>query len=105
MKYEAVIERCACERALRELGVRSLKLNVTGSTGWPDRLFFIPGGRPLFIEFKRPGEEPGPKQLHIHAWLRHIKYEVQVHDTVEGAFQAILEAIKRRSVRRPDTAT
>ena len=92
MKYETAIERCACGRALRELGVRSLKLNITGNTGWPDRLFFIPGGRPLFIEFKRPGEEPGPKQRHIHAVLKHNGYEVQVHDSIDGA----VDAIKRR---------
>ena len=96
MKYEAVIERCACERALRELGVRSLKLNVTGSTGWPDRLFFIPGGRPLFIEFKRPGEEPDPKQRHIHEVLKHNGYEVQVHDTIDGAVQAVAAAVAER---------
>lgn len=95
---ETDIEQRACARALKELGVRSLKLNVVGQTGWPDRMFFVPGGRPLFIEFKRPGEEPGPKQQHIHALLRHIKYEVQVHDTVDGAFQAVLEAIKRGSI-------
>lgn len=91
---ESKIEKKACWRILRQLGVRSLKLNVSGSTGWPDRIFFIPGGRPLFIEFKQPGEEPRPKQVYIHGILKHLDYEVQVHDTVDGAFQAVTQALE-----------
>ena len=98
MTLEANIERRACTRALRELGVRSLKLNVRGQTGWPDRLFMIPGGRPLFIEFKRPGGELSARQQYMIKMIKHRGYEVQVHDTIDGAFQAILEALKRGSV-------
>ena len=90
---EASIECRACARVLKELGVRSLKLNVGGQTGWPDRMFMVPGGRPLFIEFKRPGEEPRPKQQHIHKILRHNRYDIQVYDTVDGAFQAVAAAV------------
>lgn len=45
---ESKIEQKVCRDALR-MGVRNLKLNVTGQTGWPDRMFLIPGGRALFI--------------------------------------------------------
>ncbi len=29
---------------------------------WPDRIFFLPGGKAVFMEFKVPGEEPSPGQ-------------------------------------------
>ena len=56
---EAKVERKVCDDALKKLGVPSFKWGVDG---WPDRIFLIPGGRPFFIEFKAPGEEPNPRQ-------------------------------------------
>lgn len=32
--------------------------------GYPDRMFVSPYGHTIFIEFKRPGEEPSPLQYH-----------------------------------------
>lgn len=32
--------------------------------GYPDRLFVSPYGHTIFIEFKKPGEEPSPLQYH-----------------------------------------
>ena len=62
-----------CENAVvagaEALGVPSIKLNLKGNRGWPDREFWIPGGRPLLIEFKLPGEEPDPLQAHRHDTL------------------------------------
>ena len=55
-KLERVIEN----RVVREAeaaGILVRKLNGEGQRGWPDRMFCIPGGRPLFIEFKREGED------------------------------------------------
>lgn len=37
--------------------------------GYPDRLFISPYGHTVFIEFKRPGEEPRPLQSHRIAEL------------------------------------
>jgi hypothetical protein len=50
------------------------------------------GGKPLFIEFKRKGEEVKPHQLLIHDRLRYFGYEVQSHDTIAGAMRAIRKA-------------
>lgn len=90
---EAKIELRACQLAFQQLGVLNLKLNVRGNTGYPDRLFFIPGGRPLLIEFKRPGEQPTPKQLHIHQQLRNLGYQVEIHDHADRAFRNIAAAM------------
>jgi hypothetical protein len=90
---EILIEEAVCEEALREWGVLNKKLNGRGDTGWPDREFFIPGGKPLLIEFKAPGEEPDPKQLFIHAQLIARGYDVQTHDNKEEALRAIQAAL------------
>ena len=92
-KYESDIESTASDHALTELGVFSIKLKKAQEAGYPDREFLIPGGRPLFIEFKRPGEEPTDYQLMIHERLRYAGYKVEVHDTVEGALTAIRQAM------------
>lgn len=88
MSYESQIEAKVCKAAM-EMGVFNIKLHATG---YPDRLFFIRGGVPLFIEFKRLGEVPRPSQLIIHERLKHAGYSVQTHDTVEGAVRSIMEA-------------
>ena len=41
-----------CVKWARARGVQVGKL--TECVGLPDRIFFVPGGRPLIIEFKRP---------------------------------------------------
>jgi hypothetical protein len=40
-------------KGLKQLKLESLKLNLQGQRGWPDRLVLVPGGRPVLIEFKR----------------------------------------------------
>ncbi|MEN6632618.1 MAG: VRR-NUC domain-containing protein, partial [Candidatus Polarisedimenticolia bacterium] len=49
IRREASIERAACREA-RRLGIEPLKMSF--GKGWPDRLFLVPGGRPVFVEFK-----------------------------------------------------
>ena len=96
-RLEKDIEDRACKRAFSELGVRNIKVNTLTETGWPDRMFLIPGGMPLFIEFKQPGEEPRAKQLHIHALLKGLGYLVKVCDNEEDAMEAIRMTICERS--------
>lgn len=86
---EKHIERRCCARVLDELGVVSVKLVTPGATGYPDRMFLIPGGSILMIEFKAPGESPRPKQLHIHARLKQLGFRVEVHDDEEAAFESV----------------
>jgi len=90
---ESKIEADACRLVYEYLGVKNLKLKVPGQTGLPDRLFWIPGGKPLLIEFKRPGEEPEAKQDNVIEELRTLGYEVQVYDNAADAFQAVIDAV------------
>ena len=73
----------------QRLGVLVLKVNPLWSAGWPDRVFFIPGGRPLFIEFKRPGGKTSKKQEEIIGKLRGSGYDVEIIDKVEEGKDAI----------------
>lgn len=91
-QLEGAIERKACANALL-MGVDNIKLKAIGKNGWPDRLFLIPGGRPLLIEFKRFGERTRKLQDYIHGNLRALGYQVEAHDTVDGALQAIRKAL------------
>lgn len=65
------------------------KMNGMGMRSWPDRCFYVPGGKPFFIEFKRVGEEPTKLQADTIADLRRDGYDVEVHDDVEQAKAAI----------------
>ena len=89
---EAAVERKVVHTALTVYGVRSIKLDSRVSSGWPDRLFLVPGGRPLFIEFKKPGDKPGAKQDYVIGVLRDLGYAVEVHDDFDEAMGAIFRA-------------
>lgn len=94
MRREKVHERKACKWALEERGVPNVKLlHPGGETGWPDRLFFIPGGRILLIEFKEVGYSPDPRQVYIHDLLRALGYEVETCDSLSSAKEAIERAL------------
>ena len=93
---ESPIETWVVAQA-RANGIESIKLQAPygrGETSYPDRQFFVPGGRPLLIEFKRPGDDPDPKQEYIHGLLRTLGYDVQVHDNRETALEAIFTAAR-----------
>lgn len=66
------------------LGIPVLKVNPLWAAGWPDRVFFVPGGRPLIIEFKR-GEDSKlrAKQKEVIGKLEKLGYEVYSCNTVE----------------------
>lgn len=97
MKLEHAIEQQVVAIA-RRAGVESLKFQPMGSGGWPDRVFLVPGGRPLFIEFKRPREQSRPLQVARHDQLRRLGYHVKVVDSVESGRQAVANALEAASV-------
>ena len=75
----------------------SIKLTI--GEGWPDRLFLIPGGQALFIEFKAPGERPSPLQQYRIDYLKAIGFQVEVHDDADKAIQSIAKRSKAAGQR------
>ena len=69
--------------------IRTRKMNGLGNRSWPDRLFPIPGGKPFFIEFKRPGEKPTELQAHMHQQMKETGYDIEVHDNKDEALDAL----------------
>lgn len=59
-----------------------VKLTVRG---WPDRLIVLDGGKCLFLEFKRFGEDARLLQKHIHKKLKRKGHVVFTVDTYEEA--------------------
>lgn len=90
------VEKPVCDWADSRL-IMHRKLNGEGKRGWPDREFFLPGGKPFLIEFKRPGEEPDPLQLETIGALRALGYDVEVHDDKNTAIAAILKRQRERA--------
>ena len=63
-------------------GGLQIKLNILGRRGWPDRIFFPVGGKPVLIEFKRVNEDARALQAYVHGELRARGYVVYVCDRV-----------------------
>ena len=53
-------------------------------SGVPDRIVFLPGGRIMFVELKRPGQVPTALQSRIHGMLTKLGADVRVVDSLEG---------------------
>lgn len=53
--------------------------------GWPDVLLLPKGGRPVFVELKRPSGVVSKLQAFKIKLLEEAGYDVRVIDTVEGA--------------------
>jgi len=95
-KAEKKVQNGAIKHAY-SLGIKVIRLYFGPgiTTGWPDVLFLIPGGRPLFIEFKAPGEVPTKKQYKKMKDLKEAGYWVSWSDDIKEASALIDEAFKR----------
>jgi len=81
----------------KPIGVYSVRFyfGPGAEAGWPDVLFLIPGGRPLYIEFKWDGEPPNAKQERKINLLLKLDYDVCICDNDESAKSAISRALER----------
>jgi len=84
----------------RKNGVRCTKLQGPGNRSQPDFIFWIPGGVPLLIEFKRPGQVPTPLQTETIKLFKKADYDVEVHDTKDSAIAAIKQRLDQRATIR-----
>jgi hypothetical protein len=95
VSLEKKIEKKVCEYA-KTKGFLTLKINVVGERGWPDRLLIDPDGWPVWIEFKAPGKEPDPIQIHRHGQLATRNHFVIVIDNEEEGIELIDNLVASR---------
>lgn len=67
--------------AAAQMGITSLKFTPHGQRGWPDRIFLLPGGRCVFIEFKQKGEKLRALQEYRVSQLRQLGFLARRCDT------------------------
>jgi hypothetical protein len=86
---EKEIER----RVKREFpAIISLKIHVRH---WPDRAFFFPGGRTVFVEFKAKGKTPREGQVAYKQRLEKQGFAVYVVDSVENGIAILQKELLR----------
>ena len=87
---ESAIEAACCRYARRH-GCKPVKLQA-GETGMPDRLFLLPRGRLLLVEFKAPGEYLSPRQRLVCGALGDIGHPVFVIRSTDH-FKGLLDGL------------
>jgi hypothetical protein len=88
---------------LNEIGLFSIKLTAMYSRGVPDRLIFIPGGRPLLLELKRLGKRPTKLQDERISELLLLGYDAAWTDnlvTAKTMVNTSLEVAQARGKHR-----
>lgn len=86
---EKVFER-TLSKYVNDKGGIAVKLLSQFVNGLPDRLYLIPGGHALFIEFKSTGKKPTKIQEHIIDRIRKVGFTVMVVDSPETYKNAVL---------------
>lgn len=99
VKLEHTQEEDLIKRVRHELGVQSIKLNLRGNKGWPDRMFLLPF-QPAFIELKRRGEIPTKLQNHRIQELTNLGYDIIWTSDYDLAFDWLKELYTARLSER-----
>jgi hypothetical protein len=86
--------------AIKDYKATVLKLWPTAK-GLPDRLFLLPGGLPVFVEFKLGGAAVSPAQVF---WLRRLRSLGFIAHVVRdsGHFADVMEVATRANEKRLD---
>jgi hypothetical protein len=85
----------------KDRGIINRKMNGLGFAGWPDRMFLMPKGKIVFIEFKKPGGSCTELQLYVQDKLRKLGYQVHVCETKEHAIEILSGNMEAGSVPTP----
>lgn len=82
---EIEVERPASAYA-ESRGWFEVKIEKASKRAFPDR-FYARNGRIILVEYKAPGEKPGPQQIRRHKELRQHGVEVFVIDNLKDAHE------------------
>ncbi|MBK5243195.1 VRR-NUC domain-containing protein [Clostridium sp.] len=78
---------------VEKIGGKSLKFVSPGSSGEPDRIVLLPGGKIIFVELKAPGEKLKPLQIFRAKELRNLGFDVRCIDSVKKIKELIEEVV------------
>ena len=88
------------EKALRTctllLGGLCFKLTFLGVAGAPDRILFMPGGRLIFVELKKPGGKLEASQKVMFPKLERLGFTVHVVVGIDGVRRFVHETLIQR---------
>lgn len=90
---EKVFER-TLSKYVNDKGGIAVKMLSQFINGLPDRLYLIPGGNALFVEFKSTGKKPTKIQEHIIDRIRKVGFTVMIVDSPETWKEAVSEVDK-----------
>jgi predicted RNA-binding protein Jag len=76
------------------VALETIKMNLKGRRGWPDRMVLWEGANVFFIEFKQPDECARRLQEYIHKILRAMGFEVELHDNTDDALESTKAKIR-----------
>ena len=97
---EKVAEGATNLYAWNKYGITQTKMGVLGHKGLPDRIYWIPGGRPLLIEWKREGGKNTKLQDHTIQTLRDKGYDCEVCDSYELGKELIDRYAEKAGVKK-----
>ncbi len=90
MQSEKQIEARLRERVKNNGGL-ALKFVSPGCSGVPDRLVFLPRGRIILVELKKPGGELTPLQVKMKRKFEALGFKFYVIDSYEKVEELINE--------------
>ena len=91
---EADIE-AKLRKAVERAGGRCLKWVSPGTTGVPDRIILMPGGRVYFAETKAPGKHERARQEYVQRKLSALGFTTYASvDSVERVSEVIADILK-----------
>jgi hypothetical protein len=91
MGTESKIEQKVCHHMLLKLGIPNTKWGVDG---WPDRIFFIPPAKTVFVEYKAPGGQLMPRQAYRIKCLRTWGFKVFIHDDAAESIRDLTREVE-----------
>lgn len=92
-----MLERDVIRKTLagvKDLGIAHIRMTFMqgAASGWPDYFFLLPGGKTLWIEFKRPGGKPTALQAYRMAALHALGFRCYVIDDPVRGVQLLRDA-------------
>jgi hypothetical protein len=82
------------KREVEKRGGRALKLVSPGTSGVPDRLVLLPGGKTIFVELKAPGEILKPLQRKRATELKALGFQVYKIDSDQAIDDFLTEVFR-----------